>query len=294
MKKNTTLFLLVLFLSSCNSLIRMVFKTPSHKIGNINFDEPKEKTNFSFIYPDTTNNLPLRQMRVENNLMQLVTNAKSDKERALLILNWTHNQWEHSGSNTPSKSDPLTILSEAKQGKKFRCVEYGIVSSNALLSIGMKARGLGLQAKDVETCKMGAAHYLAEVWLTDLKKWALIDGQFNIMPVLNNIPLNAVEFQRAIIAKQPFLLVNSQGQISEKEKSFYLNFIPHYLFYFNFKFDLRQVSEKERYKVNGKSSLMLVPLNAKAPIVFQRKYANTDYEYTHSLNDFYANPYVLR
>jgi hypothetical protein len=107
-------------------------------------------------------------------LSQLVDKSKDDQERALLLLNWTHNQSAHSGGNRPSKSDGLTILKEAKQGNKFRCVEleYGIVSYTALLSIGMKARGLGLQARDIETFKMGGAHYLAEVWLSDLKKCA--------------------------------------------------------------------------------------------------------------------------
>jgi len=276
-------------LSSCNTIIFLLAKKPSHKISNINFDN-NNKSNYTFIYPDTLGDLILRQIRVENNLTQLVVKANSDKEKALLILNWTHSQWTHSGSNTPSKFDALTILKEAKLGESFRCVEYGIVAKSALLSIGIKARSLGLQTKDVETCKFGAGHALSEVWLSDLNKWALIDGQFNIMPVLNNVPLNAVEFQKAIIDKKPFILLNSKGEISKKEYSAYMNFIPHYLFYFTIGFDQREVASGEKHKVEGKSSLMLVPLTAKQPTVFQKKFPNTDYVYTNSLGDFYSKP----
>jgi len=275
--------------SSCNTIVFLLAKKPSHKISNINFDN-SNKSNYTFVYPDTLGDLILKQIRVENNLTQLVESANSDKEKALLILNWTHSQWTHSGSNTPSKFDALTILKEAKLGQSFRCVEYGIVAKSALLSIGIKARGLGLQTKDVETCKFGAGHYLSEVWLSDLNKWALIDGQFNIMPVLNNIPLNAVEFQKAIIDKKPFILLNSNGEISKKEYSTYMNFIPHYLYYFTTNFDQREVVSNEKYKVEGKSSLMLVPLTAKQPTIFQKKMPNSDFVYTNSLGDFYSKP----
>jgi hypothetical protein len=289
--KKETLILLIAFLSaSCNTLIHVFYKTPSRKIESICFDLSKESSSFPFLFPDTTGNLFLRQIRVENGLSQLVEHAKSDKEKTLIILNWTHNLWSHSGVNTPSQGDALTIIKEARQGSKFRCVEYGVVSFTALLSIGMKARGLGLQARDIETCKIGGAHYLAEVWLSDLNKWALIDGQFNVMPVLNGLPLNAVEFQKAIIDKQAFVLMNMQGEITGKERSKYLNFISVYLYYFDVYFDNLPHSAKDRFKVDGKNSLMLVPLKAKNPTVFQRNYPNDDFIYTHSLKDFYRMP----
>jgi hypothetical protein len=289
MKNILLLFISSILFSSCNTVAFIFAKKPSHKIVAINFTE-NTKPNYTFFYPDTLGDLFLRQLRVENNLTKVVEKAKTDTEQALLILSWTHAQWAHNGSNNPSKHDAITILKEAKQGSNFRCVEYGIVAKSALLALGKKARGVGLQTKDVETCDLGAGHYLAEVWLADIQKWALIDGQFNIMPVLQGIPLNAVEFQQAIINKQPFVLVNSAGAISKQAHTDYMNFIPHYLFYFTTGFDQRQKPSNEIYRVNGKSSLMLVPLNAKKPTVFQKKYPNTDFEYSNALNDFYTAP----
>ena len=289
MRITLLIFISSILFSSCNTIVFILAKKPSHKISAINF-ENNTKPNYAFLYPDTLGDLFFRQISMENNLLELVKGVNTDKERALVILNWTHSQWSHNGSNNPSKPDALTILKEAKEGNNFRCVEYGVVAKSALLSIGMKARGLGLQTKDVETCKLGAGHYLAEVWLSELKKWALMDGQFNIMPTLQGLPLSAVEFQRAIINKEPFVLINSKGEISEKEYTDYLKFIPHYLFYFTTNFDQRHVSSSSIYKVNGKSGLMLVPINAKKPVVFQKKYSNNDFEYTNALNDFYKSP----
>ena len=137
-------------------------------------------------------------MEVYNKFLKLIENKIEDIDKVLSVLNWTHNQWRHNGSNEPSKNDALTILKEARGGKKFRCVEYGIVASTALQSLNFKARVLGLKTADVETKKYGAGHVLAEVWMPQFNKWVLIDGQFNLMPILENVPLNAVEFQQAI------------------------------------------------------------------------------------------------
>lgn len=47
---------------------------------------------------------------------------------------------------------------------------------------------------------------------------------------------------------------------------------------------------KDRYSVNGKVNLLLVPIGAKNPTVFQRKYPLDNATYTHNLADFYAKP----
>jgi len=217
--------------------------------------------------------------------------GKDEVTAVLTLLDWTHKQWEHNGSNEPSKSDALTILKEVKEGKKYRCVEYGIVVSQALLAVGKKARVVGLKTRDVETCKVAAGHVLAEVWLEGHQKWALIDGQMNVMPMLNNMPLNSVELQAAIIDKKPVQFMNINGVVSESKAENYIDFVAPYLYYFDIKFDNRpMIDPKQRIKVNGKRVLMLVPVGAKNPTVFQRENPIDYCEYTNSLNDFYAVP----
>jgi len=100
------------------------------------------------------------------------------------LLNWTNKRWEHSGNNTPKESDAISILKEAETGKKFRCVEYAIVLSSALKSIGIPARTLGLKTKDVDKTRYGAGHVVTEAYLTDFNKWIFLDGQMNYAPFL--------------------------------------------------------------------------------------------------------------
>lgn len=197
-----------------------------------------------------------------------------------------HDQWRHSGNNVPKKHDAITILEEAQTGKSFRFVEYSIVTTACLNAIGLKSRVLALKTKDVETRKSGAGHVVSEVFLTNLNKWVMIDGQWDAMPVLNNIPLNAVEFQRAIAEKYQQLELRTSSGVS---KRFYIDWIYQYLYYFDIMFDNRQGTDIDILKINGKRKLMLVPLNAKKPIVFQIKHKIDSCVYTHSLNDFYRS-----
>ncbi|MEO1715380.1 MAG: transglutaminase domain-containing protein, partial [Bacteroidota bacterium] len=104
------------------------------------------------------------------------------------------------------------------------------------------------------------------------------------------IPLNAVEFQQAIIEQADFKLIDANGEVDEGRRKKYLNFIPHYLYFFDFKFDQREMPYDSLYKVNDKGLLMLVPLNVQKPTVFQRKYDMDYLEYTNSLGDFYQKP----
>ncbi len=285
--------MLSLALTSCTmrQVGHIVYGMPSTKVHRIQFENTSQIADLKFIFPDTANNAYLKELRDNYGLKKLTAQATTDKEKALTILSWTNQQWNHNGANEPTKSDALTILKEAHEGKQFRCVEYGVVSTDALLSIGLKARVLGIKTKDVETSKTGAGHVLAEVWLREFSKWALIDGQFNIMPVLNGVPLNAVEFQDAIVNRKPFELINSAGSVSKQAKKNYLAFVSHYLYYFDIAFDERRLIEKEnRYTYKEKPKLMLIPNEGKNPTTFQRKNTLNYCDYTHSIKDFYRAP----
>jgi hypothetical protein len=257
---------------------------------SVQYDTNIINNDLVFKYPDTLNNSYLRQLKNDYHLLKLIENKIEDIDKVLSVLNWTHNQWRHNGSNEPSKNDALTILKEARGGKKFRCVEYGIVASTALQSLNFKARVLGLKTADVETKKYGAGHVLAEVWMPQFNKWVLIDGQFNLMPILENVPLNAVEFQQAISENKNYKLIDINGEVSMKRRKSYLSFIFDYLYYIDTKFDNRSAPSNERILYEGKSSLLLVPLGAKNPSIFQIKYPLDYMVYTNSINDFYQKP----
>lgn len=279
-----------ILLTSCATFFQTINYSPSSKIKKLYFTRESPNLDVEFYYSDTTNHEYLRALRKCYGLDTLVSNSKSQLSKVGIILNWANQQWEHNGSNTPSRSDALTILKEASNGNKFRCVEYGIVSAAALNSINIPARVLGLKTSDVERVKRGAGHVVAEAYLNDLQKWVFIDGQHNVIPVLNGMPLNAIEFQNAIIQHRNELdLINRRGNLADESKEAYLSWIGKYLFYFDVTFDQRICADKQLVEIKGKNKLTLVPMGAKEPVLFQRR--KIDYgAYTNSLTDFYQKP----
>lgn len=284
-----TVIMQLLVLASCASFQP---SNPSDQLKQIKFDNKNPNPDYKFSYADSMNNEYLRNLRVSQNLDKIVSISTDDFEKIKTIVDWTSKQWLHNGSNTPSSSDPLTILKEAKEGKMFRCVEYGIVSSAALSSIGFPSRVLALKTADVSSVKFNAGHVVAETYSKELNKWIFIDAQFNAIPLINRIPLNAVEFQKAIYENnQNLKIVNKQGVFSIIEQEEYITWIRKYLYYFDIHFDNEFRFDANKKTVMGKESLMLIPIKAKKPAIFQRKYPIDYCLYTNNVNDFYQQPY---
>lgn len=219
----------------------------------------------------------LKRLREEYSLGELVKGKSSDYEKVRAVSRWVRTRWEHNGSNMPEKPDPISILEEAKQGKSFRCVEYSAVLAAALNAVGVRARVLSLLTEDVETRESGAAHVVAEAYLSDKRKWVMVDGQWDVIPTLKGKPLGAVEFQRALAKREKGLGVDT---FSGVKADGYFEWVAPYLFYFITKFD-------GRYGVAAsRKELMLVPVGAKEPKVVQRKWPIGDVVYTNSLRAF--------
>ncbi|MCG8411047.1 MAG: transglutaminase-like domain-containing protein [Bacteroidales bacterium] len=292
MNKNKVLTLCwMIFLSSCSPFFRVINYKPSNRVSEINFLDKQITQAYRFYYSDTLGNKYLRELRKNYGLDTLTLNLPNEIEKIKTILHWSSSKWKHNGFNTPSKSDALTILKEASAGKQFRCVEYGILAASSLNSIGIHARVLGLKTRDVEKVKRGAGHVVAEVYSQEYSKWIFIDPQFDVLPTLKGIPLNAVEFQKAIlIQKQDIELVNSEGKVDSDFSKKYINWIGKYLYFFDIKFDQRNDFDVDEKDYNGKTSLMLVPTGVDNPLVFQRKYKIDNCIYTNFVNDFYIKP----
>lgn len=219
----------------------------------------------------------LVRLRTEYGLDGVVAGKRSDYEKVRAVSRWVRSRWEHNGSNMPQKPDPISILEEAKQGKRFRCVEYSAVLAAALNAVGVRARVLSLLTEDVETRESGAAHVVAEAYLADKKKWVMVDGQWDVIPTLRGKPLGAVEFQRALARGEKGLGVDS---FSGVKADGYFEWVAPYLFYFITRFDGRYGVETAR------KELVLVPVGAKEPKIVQRKWPIGDVVYTRSLRAF--------
>jgi len=192
--------------------------------------------------------------------LDFIDNKLSDREIVLQVLNWTNSRWSHSGNNSPSKNDAITILSEAEEGQQFPCFAYAIVLRDQLSSLGFKARTIYLKTSDAKSRLGPPGHVGTEVYLEDFQKWVFIDGQFNVMPSLNDIPLNAVEFQGAISDKyEQFELQSLSTKKTTKER--YVDFIYDYLYYFDTTLDNRYQQE-QAFTIDSKTSVMLTPNGA--------------------------------
>lgn len=278
-------------LSSCSSFYQLINVSPSASIKDISYSMEAPDTLYRFLYSDTLANEYLRELRNTYKLDVLANSHERELDKILSILDWTSNQWEHNGSNNPSRQDALTILKEAHKGKQFRCVEYGIVATSALNSIGIPARTIGLKTRDVEKVMRGGGHVVTEVFSKEYDKWIFIDPQFDIMPVLNGNPLNGVEFQKEIYNKNVNLkLINKQGELNKTDSENYIKWVGKYLFYFDVLFDQSTLNSNNFKSINRMTKLTLVPVGCKEPRIFQR-HSKIDYSYyTSSLNDFYRKP----
>lgn len=271
-----------------NTYAHTIIQGVSFKPNQITFeDDNKDNSEISIKYPDKPNDY-LEELKKEFPL-NFINDEMTDTEVALAVLNWTSNSWKHNGNNSPSKNDAITILNEAKAGQEFPCFAYAIVLRDQLSALGYKARTIYLKTEDAQHRKSSPGHVATEVYLSDLQKWVFIDGQFNVMPTLNGVPLNAVEFQNAISNNyDEFKLQSlSNEKVSKRD---YVSFVYDYLFYFDTTLDNRY-DEDKKYLVNGKRSIMLVPLGAKN--ITHIDFWNLDINYciyTNSFRHFYTKP----
>lgn len=221
----------------------------------------------------------LQELRMEFRYDMLLKGIDCEIEKVLILTNWVSNLWKHSMRNSPTNDDPISILREVKEGKRFRCVEYSKVLSACLNSIGIPSRTVGLLKKNCEYQIMGDSHVVVEAYIKRENKWVFIDPQWNVIPFLNQRPLNSIEFQSALTLDENIDLRSK----SNKDKKRYKRWIYRYLYYMYTNVDNRAIKEKS-------TRIMLVPVGANYPKVFARKYVFEDIIYTHSALTYYKAP----
>lgn len=248
-----------------------------------------KNTAWEIKYQDTPSTY-IEELQNKYPVSEMIAGLGSDQEKVLAVLNWTNQQWEHDGNQSPKKNDAISILDEVKEGGRFPCFAYAIVLRDQLTALGFKARTIYLKTADAATSNRPPGHVATEVYLQDVGKWVFVDGQFNVMPTFQGKPLNAVEFQVAISNHYDAFKLETFSQESPIPKRDYVNFVYDYLYYLDTTLDNRYDS-KERFMVEGKRSLMLVPKGAKALTRINFWDMEVDYcLYTGSMQDFYAKP----
>jgi hypothetical protein len=216
--------------------------------------------------------------------------GNSELEKARAVIGYAHGLFTHNGDNTPSSSDPLTIIKEAQSGKSFRCVEYSLLATALLWAHGIPARTVGLKTSDVETREYGAGHVVIEFWDSELNKWIMSDVQAGIIPTSDNKPLSAVELEQNMQQAAPLSYLPVQGSRFGAGGSFadmpaYEQWLKEYLYFFDTPVHTTFADVDRREE----QIAMLVPLGVASPKMFQNMF-EMNAVYTHSVADFYAEP----
>ena len=257
----------------------------SFKSQQLNFDSSAQISE-SITYQVEENEY-LKSLK-EKHPLPFIKEEMRDSDVVISVLNWTNKRWSHNGNNSPTKNDAITILNEASEGNQFPCFAYAIVLKDQLTAIGYNARTVYLKTKDANNRKSSPGHVVTEVYIKDIEKWVFLDAQFNIMPTLNGVPLNAVELQNAITNEFNKLEFKSLSSSVISKKN-YASFVYDYLYYFDTSID--NGYDKEKRTIEGKSSIMLVPSGAANLVHIEFWNMNVNYcMYTNSLKEFYAKP----
>ncbi len=132
-------------------------------------------------------------------LDKVIAGRKTELEQQLALMAWVHNRWQHGGLDQPSKPEARTILTEAAEGRRFRCVEYSITLTEVLQAMGFPARTISLRM-DGASYGVGKGHVVTEVWSNELGKWFVLDGQNNATWRHGEELLNAAEIRELLLS----------------------------------------------------------------------------------------------
>lgn len=251
------------------------------------YDTETHGNALGFTYP-SPNDPVLQQLRKSAAIT--LADESSEIVKASIIIGYVHTLFTHDGNSVPSVNDPLTILTEAKAGKSFRCVEYSVLAHAIMWAYGISARIMNLKTSDVETREYGAGHVVLEFWSEDLQKWIMSDVQAGIFPESDWLLLSAFELGQAVHAGKKIEysgVMNTRFDTDQPygDEPSYTDWIREYLYFYDT--PLHQTFEhKDRSK---ERIVMLVPQDVTPPKRFQNLF-DMNVQYTHSVQDFYAKP----
>lgn len=215
----------------------------------------------------------------------IALDSLSEIQSIKTIANYAHGLFQHDGNNQAENPDPLWIIEQARQGKKFRCVEYASIATALMWAYNIPARFIGLRTQDVETRESGAGHVVNEIWVPSLQKWIMVDVQENIIFKCKDQLLSCVELLNVLQEDQSLEILSCDNtKISSEQFDSYIKWIRPYLFYFvtrtHLSFPLKTLLGIPDEQI------MLIPIGAPHPNIFQGKIPIYSL-YTNNLSDFY-------
>lgn len=253
------------------------------------YNTTDRENDFNFLYPNGVDAVISELKEIANLTVDPNT---TDLEKALDILGYAHGLFIHNGDRQPSANDPVTIIKEAKAGKKFRCVEYSLLGCALLWAYGIPSRVVGLKTSDVETREYGAGHVVVEFWTSMGQKWAMCDVQGGIIPSSEGVPLSALGLGDKVNQKLQIDYVPVSASRFASDSSFtnmeaYIEWVKEYLYFYDTPIEVTfEDIDRQKQKI-----AMLVPIGVKPPVKFQNMF-KVNATYTQSVLDFYPKPLI--
>ncbi len=262
---------------------------PTKRIEALVFVVEDFDTTRTIRYPHTSDLDVYNDVRDAFNIDSVLANVSTPHEKMTRLTNVV------AGLNMPLKRsfdhdlNLVDLLVELRSGDKLPQNAPAVLLTGAAQAIGFKSRTVFLMTNDCQETKEEAGHYITEVWMEDLRRWAMFDPEYNIVPMVGDYPLSALDLQVSITNNRPYRFMRNGREVDEKVRVDYLRFIPHHLFYFATSYDQR-VAPDDRLRYEDFTHLLLVPSEVEIPVIFQREYLLDRYEVTHNKAWFYAAP----
>jgi hypothetical protein len=105
-----------------------------------------------------------------------------------------------------------------------------------LEALGIPARVIVLAPRVERFTESGGIHIVVEAFLNDAHKWMMLEPQWDVIPMIRDMPLNAVQLQYALAELPDGLAIRTGSQVSQ---SAYFHWISPFLSYFVAELDNR-------------------------------------------------------
>lgn len=252
---------------------------------NISYIKEKQ-LDLQIRYPDKSIEASLKRLKENNRLEDLLDEHNCDFQNIMKVKCWVSSKWENDCKLFKAQAEKRPFPERSKTQDDHRGIEYSLILKACLRSLGFTVRTLFLEPGDLEEDEQRKKHVLLEAYLSDRKKWFFIDPNFDIVVQQNEVPLNAVEFQQALVHEEELEIGNPLKLLSSVE---YLEWIGPYLFYFTTSLNKGGGNICSRI-MGSKKKLTLVPVGIKPFGKFQKSLKKRNRLITHSIGDFYMAP----
>jgi transglutaminase superfamily protein len=128
----------------------------------------------------------LRLLRTREKLDEVVSTAKTQFEKIVLLRAWAHRQWRIGTTFYYPPWDAVEILDLARKHRnRGFCAQYAVVLLQACQSMGIHARYVDLPG-----------HFVVAVWSDDFNRWVVMDPTNDLHYERDGVPLGGGELYR--------------------------------------------------------------------------------------------------